>query len=83
MRSDVPVGVLGGGAMGSGIAQVAALAGHPVVVLDVLQTRAEAAVGRIRRALDAQVARGRLHEQTAASAVEGLSVTEGRVSGAV
>lgn len=32
--SDFPVGIIGAGAMGSGIAQVAAMAGHPVLVFD-------------------------------------------------
>lgn len=32
--SDFPVGIIGAGAMGSGIAQVAAMAGHPVLIFD-------------------------------------------------
>jgi len=53
------VGVLGAGAMGSGIAQVAASAGHPVVLADVdtaALTRAEAGM---RKALVREVEKGR------------------------
>src|SRR4051812_41200948 len=38
-----PVAVLGAGAMGAGIAQVAATAGHPVLLVDVVQGAAAAA----------------------------------------
>ena len=38
------VGVVGAGTMGAGIAQVAALAGHPVVIHDVQPAAAENAV---------------------------------------
>ena len=48
-----PVGVLGAGAMGSGIAQVAAVAGHAVILLDV----DEAAAGRARAAIETALAR--------------------------
>jgi 3-hydroxybutyryl-CoA dehydrogenase len=47
------VGVLGAGAMGSGIAQVAAVAGHPVILQDV----DEAAIGRARAGIDKALAR--------------------------
>ncbi len=47
-RDDL-VGVVGAGTMGAGIAQVAALAGHPVLVHDV---SAEAALAAVRTASD-------------------------------
>ena len=34
LSSSAAVGVIGAGAMGAGIAQIAAAAGHPVLVLD-------------------------------------------------
>ena len=34
ISSDTPIGIIGSGAMGSGIAQVAATAGHPVILYD-------------------------------------------------
>lgn len=63
------VGVLGAGAMGSGIAHVAAAAGHEVVVLD----PSDAAIGKarqgLRKNLDRDVEKGRLTSD-AASALE-------------
>lgn len=34
IRKDTAIGIIGSGAMGSGIAQVAATAGHPVIIFD-------------------------------------------------
>jgi len=45
--TDAPVSVVGSGAMGSGIAQVAAMAGHPVTLVDAVTGAAEAGVARI------------------------------------
>jgi 3-hydroxyacyl-CoA dehydrogenase len=42
------VAVVGAGTMGAGIAQVAAVAGHPVLVYDVMPGAAVAAIGKIR-----------------------------------
>ena len=57
---DSPVGVVGAGTMGAGIAQVAAAAGHPVRVLDAQPGAAEAGIARTADALAARVDRGRL-----------------------
>src|SRR5690242_11431899 len=54
------VGVLGAGAMGSGIAQVAALAGHPVVLQDLDEEAVARARAGIEKALAREVERGRL-----------------------
>jgi len=43
-----PVAVVGVGTMGGGIAQVAAVAGHPVTVYDAVQGAAGRAVDAIR-----------------------------------
>jgi 3-hydroxybutyryl-CoA dehydrogenase len=60
LASAVPVGVVGGGTMGAGIAQVAAAAGHPVLLCDAAAGAAEAARARIGAALEREEARGRL-----------------------
>jgi 3-hydroxybutyryl-CoA dehydrogenase len=53
------IGVLGAGAMGSGIAQVAAVAGHPVVLADVSEAALERGLSGIAKALGRDVEKGR------------------------
>jgi 3-hydroxybutyryl-CoA dehydrogenase len=55
-----PVGVVGAGTMGAGIAQVAAVAGRRVLLADAVPGAAERAVGAIRERVKSQVAKGRL-----------------------
>ncbi|MBX9245221.1 3-hydroxyacyl-CoA dehydrogenase [Actinotalea ferrariae] len=59
--------------MGAGIAQVAALAGHRVLLLDAASGRAAAAVADVGRALDRLVARGRVDADRADAARERLA----------
>jgi 3-hydroxybutyryl-CoA dehydrogenase len=54
------VGVVGAGTMGAGIAQVAAVAGDRVLIVDAVPGAAERAVAGIRERVKAQVAKGRL-----------------------
>lgn len=54
------VGVVGAGAMGAGIAQVAAQAGHPVLVYDAFEGAAANGVARIASGLDGLVQRGKM-----------------------
>jgi 3-hydroxybutyryl-CoA dehydrogenase len=56
------IGVIGAGQMGSGIAHVCALAGLPVVLLDVKAEAVEKALGVITRNLDRQVNRTMISE---------------------
>ncbi len=56
------VGVIGAGQMGAGIAQVVAVAGIDVSMMDMAPTQLEAAVGRIAGLLDRQIAKGQLTE---------------------
>lgn len=65
LPEDATVSVVGAGAMGSGIAQVAALAGHKVLIYDTRAGTAAAAVGSIAAQLDRLVAKGRLSAEKA------------------
>ena len=62
-----PVGVLGAGAMGSGIAQVAAANGHPVVVVDASSDALDRARTGLDQAMRRAVEKSRLDERTAAA----------------
>ena len=66
----VTVGVVGAGAMGRGIAQVAALAGHRVVLGDAQEGAVHLAHDTIRSALARDVAKGRLDRQRADDTLE-------------
>ena len=55
-----PVAVVGAGTMGAGIAQVAAVAGHPVIVYDAAEGAAGRAVAAVRDRVARLVAKGRL-----------------------
>jgi len=57
---DKAIAVVGAGTMGGGIAQVAAAAGHRVVLFDVDAEAPAAAVQRIRGALERLVTKGRM-----------------------
>jgi len=57
---DAAIGVLGAGAMGSGIAQVAAAAGHQVLVTDASAEALQHARSRLSAQLAREVEKGRL-----------------------
>jgi 3-hydroxybutyryl-CoA dehydrogenase len=65
LSANAKIGVLGAGAMGSGIAQVAAAAGHSVVCVDTHPPSIEKARQGLEKALAREVEKGRL---TAAAA---------------
>ena len=58
--ADLVVGVVGAGAMGSGIAQVAAAAGHRVVLADVQESAVARARETMRKSLGRDVEKGRI-----------------------
>ena len=62
------VGVLGAGTMGSGIAQVAAVAGHRVILQDVDETAVARARARIDKALARETEKNRLTPSAAEAA---------------
>ncbi len=68
LTSRTHVGVLGAGAMGSGIAQVAAVAGHHVVVVDTHAPSLEKGRAGIEKALTREVAKGRMAADAARAA---------------
>lgn len=69
------VAVIGGGTMGSGIAEVCAKAGLDTVVLEAEAAAAEAAKARIESSMDKAVGRGRLSEDDRTATVARLGYT--------
>ncbi|MGI5326959.1 3-hydroxyacyl-CoA dehydrogenase [Actinomadura nitritigenes] len=73
------VAVVGAGTMGAGIAQVAALAGHPVLLLDAAPGAADRAIAGIRDQVKKLVARGKIDadpdalDLTAADSLDALA----------
>jgi len=71
--ADLPaiaqVGVIGAGQMGNGIAHVCALAGLPVVMLDVKQDALDKALATIGKNMDRQVHRGLVTEDDKVAAI--------------
>jgi 3-hydroxybutyryl-CoA dehydrogenase len=64
------IGVIGAGQMGAGIAEVAAVAGYDVRLLDIEQGKLDDALGRIRTHLDRRVGKGTLSEADQRAALE-------------
>ncbi len=60
LSPEQSIAVIGAGAMGAGVAQVAARAGHSVLLYDQADGAAAAAIERIARGLDRLVERGRM-----------------------
>src|SRR3954452_23689480 len=69
------IGVVGGGTMGSGIAEVVARAGCDVIVVDVDDDAVKAAHKRVHSSVARGVRAGRLDEAAAASAGEAIRFT--------
>jgi NAD(P)-dependent dehydrogenase (short-subunit alcohol dehydrogenase family) len=69
------VGVIGAGTMGAGIAQVAAIAGHRVLLADAVDGAAGRAIDRIRERVKALAAKGRL-----AADADALDITPAQIS---
>ncbi|TAN21858.1 MAG: 3-hydroxyacyl-CoA dehydrogenase [Acidobacteria bacterium] len=67
------VSIVGAGAMGSGIAQVAAAAGESVLLFDTRTGAAEAALGSIRKRFEQLASKGRMTAADAAAASQRLA----------
>ena len=65
LDNSVAVGVVGAGAMGTGIAQVAAAAGHRVVLADARQGATAKAQAAIAKAMDREVEKARMSRNAA------------------
>jgi 3-hydroxybutyryl-CoA dehydrogenase len=65
LSNDSRIGVVGAGAMGTGIAQVAAAAGHRVVLADASDGAAARAQANIGKTMEREVAKGRLSRDAA------------------
>src|SRR5665213_2705508 len=80
MASALPrtarVAVIGAGAMGIDIVQVAAQAGHPVALFDVRDGAAAAAVATLRRRLAELAIKGRITQHTADTASERIAAVD-------
>jgi 3-hydroxybutyryl-CoA dehydrogenase len=74
------VGVVGAGTMGAGIAQVAAVAGHRVLLIDAVPGAARRGVAGIRERVTAQVARGRLDVNPDALDLEAIDEADGLIA---
>src|SRR4051795_12487693 len=69
------IGVIGGGLMGSGIAEVCARAGVDVTVVEVDEERAERARTAIEKSIDRGVRRGKITEDDRGAALGRLAFT--------
>jgi 3-hydroxybutyryl-CoA dehydrogenase len=70
------VGIVGSGIMGSGIAEVAAKAGHEVVLRSRQRATADAMVGGLTKSLTRQVSKGRLEQAAADAALALVQATD-------
>ena len=73
LSQGAPVSVVGAGAMGAGIAQVAASAGHPVALVDAVSGVVEKAVAGIIANLQRQEAKGRISSAQLEATVERIT----------
>ena len=64
LGKDQIIAVIGAGTMGAGMAQVAAAAGHPVLLFDVAEGAAVRGIAGIGKGLDKLVERGKMSAET-------------------
>ena len=69
------VGVIGAGHMGAGIAQATAMAGYPVILIDVSDEKTEAALATINGQLARLVSKSGLPEANKNAALERISIS--------
>ena len=76
VSTKAKIGIVGSGTMGRGIAQVAATAGHPVVLFDVAAEAREAARADLQRVHRRLVDKGRLSGAEAEAILERIALAE-------
>ncbi|MEO9188511.1 MAG: 3-hydroxyacyl-CoA dehydrogenase PaaH [Acetobacteraceae bacterium] len=76
IERNAVVAVIGAGAMGTGIAQIAATAGHPVRLFDVKPGAAAAAIAGLHATLSRLADKGKLSADAAASAAQRVHLAE-------
>lgn len=69
------IGVVGGGTMGAGIAEVCAAAGSEVLILETKQEFADAAIARVEKSLARAVKSGKRSQEDADAALSRVGVT--------
>ncbi|NRB62384.1 MAG: 3-hydroxybutyryl-CoA dehydrogenase [Saprospiraceae bacterium] len=70
------IGIVGGGAMGSGIAQVAATAGHPVVVYDIHESALERSRVKLASIMSRLVEKNKISDREALSIQQKIQYTQ-------
>jgi 3-hydroxybutyryl-CoA dehydrogenase len=76
-NTDSIIAVIGAGTMGAGIAQVAASAGHPVLLFDTAEGASQRGIDNTAKGLSRQVSRGKMSQQAADDLVARITpVTE-------
>lgn len=68
------IGVVGAGTMGAGIAQLAAAAGHPVLLCDAMDGAAEKGKARVAQGLEKLVSRGKITSEARDDLVARISI---------
>ncbi|MFL8990253.1 3-hydroxyacyl-CoA dehydrogenase PaaH [Pseudomonas sp. QLc11A] len=76
LNTSARIAVIGAGAMGAGIAQVAAQAGHPVLLLDNRPGAAAQAIEGIDRQLGKRVENGKLSAESRSATITRLQAVE-------
>jgi 3-hydroxybutyryl-CoA dehydrogenase len=74
---DRTIGIAGAGAMGAGIAQIAATAGHRVRLYDVRDGAVDAAIAALAKTLDGLVAKGRMAADKAEATIGRIEPADG------
>ena len=69
------IGVIGAGTMGNGIAQVCAVAGFQVTLIDIAQSALQKALATVGKNLDRQVAKGSLSQEQKLAALDKINTS--------